>query len=81
MLKSLKVSYQAAVMNPKDAQKREEMLGLSQRSSTHCIKILEEKAHKKKRRERRDEPNLEEPPTKKRRRRRQHGEHREEEEP
>ena len=68
LLRSLKVSYQAAIRNLKDAQKKEEMLGLTQRSSTHCIKVLMEKVHKKKRRDVRDEPSREEASRGKRRR-------------
>ena len=42
LVKSLKVSYQAAIMNLEDAQKKEKLLGVSSRASTSLMQQLQE---------------------------------------
>ena len=86
LVRSLKVSYQAAVMNLQDAQKKEELLGLSRRGSNSCIQNVQDlkqklKDKKDKQKDARDEAPEQEGRRKKRRKKRHHGDRRKDEGP
>ena len=86
LVRSLKVSYQAAVMNLQDAQKKEELLGLSRRGSSSCIQNVQDlkqklKDKKNKQKDARDEAPEQEGRRKKRRKKRHHGDRRKDEGP